>query len=89
MGNSQSALSTNMLVSLKKFNILNKLPSDCSKADYIISVEATNVLKHVNSNDLLRLGGHKKRKHTPIKNGISAKFTTPIRRSRCVTMNPD
>ena len=87
MGNTPSTLSTDTLALLNKFNIFTKFPTDRSKADYIIAVEATNALKHVNTNFISRLGGHRKRKQpTPI-TAFSPNFTTPKRRSRRVAIS--
>ena len=77
MGNTTSTLSTDTLALLTKFNIFTKFPTDRSKADYIIAVEATNALKHVNTNFLSRLGGHRKRKQPPLLTAFSPNFTTP------------
>ena len=88
MGNTPSTLSTDTLALPQKFNIFTKFPTDRSKADYIIAVEATNALKHVNTNFLSRLGGHRKRKQAPLITAFSPNFTTPKRRPRRVTITP-
>ena len=57
-----SKLSNSTVLFLKQFSVLSEFPNDRSNADRIISNEATNALKYVNSNFRHTLNGHHKKR---------------------------
>ena len=60
MGRAPSSFTTHTLSALKRFNTFDEFSEDHSAADALISKEAINALKYVNSNFVSRFGGDRK-----------------------------
>ena len=88
MGNAPSSLTKNNLLALKIFSVFNVFPEDSSVAGSLITNEATNTLKYVNSNFVSSIGGHRARKRNIVKTRISTKCVTPNRRYHREVVNP-
>ena len=58
-GDYPSKPTTSTMLILKQFHTFAKFPTDRSKADKIISNEATNAFKYVNSSFINRLGEYR------------------------------